>query len=34
MKMLNKIKYPHFGIILLMLFTIACKTDKKQGGQT
>ena len=34
MKMLNKINYQHFGIILLMLFTIACKTDKKQDVQT
>lgn len=34
MKMLNKIKYQHFGIILLVLFTIACKTDKKQNVQT
>lgn len=34
MKMLKKINYSYFGIILLVLFTIACKADKKQNEQT
>ena len=33
MKTLNKINHQHFGIVLLILFTIACKTDKKQNVQ-
>lgn len=34
MKMFNKINHKHLGIILLMLFTIGCKTDKEQDVQT
>ncbi len=34
MKKLKTIHYPHFGIILLVLFTMACKSDKKQDEQT
>ncbi len=34
MNMLKKINSAHFGIILLILFTIACKNDKKQDVQT
>ena len=33
MKTLNKINHRHFAIVLLMLFTIACKTDKKLNVQ-
>ena len=34
MKILKKINYTYFGIILLVIFTIACETDKKQDVQT
>ncbi len=34
MKTLKKINCPHFAIILTILFTIACKSDKKQDEQT
>lgn len=34
MKTITKINYSYFGIILLLLFTMACKNDKKQGEQT
>ena len=34
MKTLTKINHRHFGIILFLLITIACKTDKKQNVQT
>jgi len=32
MKTLNKNNYKHFGIILLILIVIACKTDQKQNN--
>ncbi|MFH4966580.1 hypothetical protein V8G61_00130 [Gaetbulibacter sp. M240] len=32
MKTLNKINHQYFGIVLLMLCTIACKTEKKENN--
>jgi len=34
MKMLKKINYSYFGIIFLLVFAFACKTDTKQDVQT
>lgn len=34
MKTPKKLNYPYFGIILFVLFTIACKSDKKQDEHT